>query len=150
MQKTRILFVCLGNICRSPMAEGTFRHLVQREGLEHLIEIDSAGTGAWHIGEMPDERAMAAAAMRGIDISDQRARKVRQEDFEYYDLLLVMDQENHMNLIRMAPPEQRYKVKLFLEYAPDQPDREVPDPYYGGPQGFDYVLDLVEAARSST
>ena len=146
MSKTSILFVCLGNICRSPMAEGTFRHLVENAGVEHLVEIDSAGTGAWHVGESPDERATASARRRGIDISMQAARKVQPDDFDRFDLLLAMDHENHMNLMRMAPDELRYKVRLFLEYAPDQPEREVPDPYYGGGQGFEHVLNLVEAA----
>ena len=146
MAVTRILFVCLGNICRSPLAEGAFRRLVEERGLEHLVEIDSAGTGSWHIGEPPDERARGAASLRGIDISGLRARKVRREDFEHYDLILAMDQENHMNLTRMAPPEHKGKIRLFLSYAPGQPESEVPDPYYGGRQGFEHVLDLVEAA----
>ena len=146
MSKTKILFVCLGNICRSPMAEGTFRHLVKQKGLQHLVEIDSAGTGAWHVGEPPDDRATATALLRGIDISGQSARKVRSEDFEFYDYILAMDQENHMNLIQMAPDEHREKVRLFLEFASDQPEREVPDPYYGGAGGFENVLDLVQAA----
>ena len=146
MTKTRILFVCLGNICRSPMAEGTFRHLIEQKGLQHLVEIDSAGTGAWHVGEPPDDRATATALHRGIDISGQSARKVRSEDFEFYDYILAMDQENHMNLIRMAPDEHRKKVRLFLEFASNQPEREVPDPYYGGAGGFENVLDLVQAA----
>ena len=146
MTKTKILFVCLGNICRSPMAEGAFRHLVEERGLEERVEIDSAGTGAWHVGEAPDERAMAAAIMRGIDLSGQRARKVRPEDFAHYDYILPMDQQNHMNLMRMSPPEHRHKIRLFLSFAPDQPEREVPDPYYGGEQGFEHALDLVQAA----
>ncbi len=146
MSKTKILFVCLGNICRSPMAEGSFRALVEQEGVEHLVEIDSAGTGAWHIGEPPDDRATTTAQQRGIDISRQSARKVKPQDFVHYDYILAMDMENHMNLMRMAPDEPRHKVRLFLEFAPDQPEREVPDPYYGGGQGFEHVLDLVQAA----
>lgn len=146
MSKTRILFVCLGNICRSPMAEGAFRHLVRSEGLEHLVEIDSAGTGAWHAGEAPDSRARQTARMRGIDISGLRARQVEREDFERFDLLLAMDMENHMQLTHLAPPHRKHKIRLFLEYAPQQPEREVPDPYYGGPDGFEQVLDLVQAA----
>jgi protein-tyrosine phosphatase len=128
------------------MAEGTFRHLVTETGVDHLVEIDSAGTGAWHVGESPDERATASARRRGIDISMQSARKVRLEDFDEFDLLLAMDHENHMHLMHMAPDEHRHKVRLFLEFAPDQPEREVPDPYYGGGQGFEHVLNLVEAA----
>jgi protein-tyrosine phosphatase len=128
------------------MAEGSFRHLVKQEGVEHLVEIDSAGTGAWHVGESPDNRATATAIQRGIDISMQQARKVRLEDFEYFDYLLAMDQENHMNLKQLAPKEHKHKVRLFLSFAPDQPEREVPDPYYGGDYGFEHVLDLVQAA----
>lgn len=146
MSKTRILFVCLGNICRSPMAEGAFRHLVRAQGVEHLIDIDSAGTGAWHFGEAPDPRAVRASRLRGIDISALSARKVLVEDFEQYDLLLAMDQQNHMHLMQMAPPHHKHKVRLLLEFVPQQPEREVPDPYYGGEGGFEHVLDLVEAA----
>ena len=146
MSKTKILFVCLGNICRSPMAEGTFRHLVEEQGLEHLMEIDSAGTGAWHVGNPPDHRATATAAQRDIDLSLQRARKVRGEDFEYYDHILAMDDENHDNLMRMSPSEHQHKVRLFLSLAPELHEREVPDPYYGGDQGFEHALDLVQAA----
>ena len=146
MSKTRVMFVCLGNICRSPMAEGSFRHLVEQQGVEHLVEIGSAGTGAWHVGEPPDSRATATAILRGIDISGQQAQKVKVQDIEFYDYLLAMDQENHMNLMRMAPAEHKHKVYLFLEFAPGQPEREVPDPYYGGAHGFEHVLDLVQAA----
>ena len=146
MSKTRILFVCLGNICRSPVAEGCFRHLVREQGVEHLVEIASAGTAAWHVGNPPDGRSTETAAQRGIDISQQRANKVKAADFEFFDYLLAMDGENLMNLMRMAPQEHSHKVKLFLDFAPDQPEREVPDPYYGGDQGFEHVLDLVQAA----
>jgi low molecular weight protein-tyrosine phosphatase len=146
MPTTKIMFVCLGNICRSAMAEGSLRHLAEQQGVEHLVEIASAGTGDWHVGEPPDARATATALHRGIDISMQQAQKVKPEDFEYYDYLLAMDQENHMNLSRMAPAHHKHKVQLFLKYAPDQPEREVPDPYYGGDQGFEHVLNLVQAA----
>lgn len=146
MPKTKILFVCLGNICRSAMAEGSLRYLAEQKGVEHLVDIDSAGTGDWHVGEHPDGRATTTAQQRGIDISGQLARKVKIEDFEVFDYLLAMDQENHMNLMRMAPAEHKHKVQLFLKYAPEQPEREVPDPYYGGAQGFEHVLDLVQAA----
>ncbi len=146
MARTKIMFVCLGNICRSPMAEGSFRQLVKDEDVEHLVEIASAGTGAWHVGNPPDDRAMATALARGIDISTQRAQKVKPADFDYFDYLLAMDQENFDNLMRMAPADHRHKVKLFLDFAPDQPEREVPDPYYGGAQGFEHVFDLVQAA----
>jgi len=146
MSKTRILFVCLGNICRSPMAEGTFRHLVEEQGLDHLVEIDSAGTGAWHVGNPPDHRATATALQRGIDLSNQRARKVRVDDFGHYDYILAMDEENYANLMRICPREHEHKIKLFLGFAPEQDEREVPDPYYGGDQGFEHALDLVQAA----
>ncbi len=146
MSKTKILFVCLGNICRSPMAEGTFRHLVEQQGWQHLFEIDSAGTGAWHVGNPPDSRATATALLRGIDISGQSARKVRHQDFEFYDYILAMDEENHSNLTRIAPEQYRPKIRLFLEFAQDQAETEVPDPYYGGESGFEHALDLVQAA----
>jgi len=146
MSKIRILFVCLGNICRSPMAEGAFRHLVEERGAADGFEIDSAGTGAWHVGEPPDARAASTALLRGVDISGLSARKVTAQDFERFDYILAMDMENHMNLMRMAPAAHKRKVKLFLEYAPDQPEQEVPDPYYGGQNGFEHVLDLVESA----
>ncbi len=142
----RVLFVCLGNICRSPMAEGAFRHLAEQMGKDHLLEIDSAGTGAWHVGEPPDRRATATALQRGIDISQQRARKVKPDDFEHFDHIIAMDQENHLNLMRMAPPGHQHKIRLFLSHAPQQPEQEVPDPYYGGEQGFEHALDLVQAA----
>ncbi len=146
MSKIKILFVCLGNICRSPMAEGTFRHLVEEQGLDHLVEIDSAGTGAWHVGNPPDHRATATALPRGIDLSTQRARKVCHEDFEHYDHILAMDHENHANLMHMSPAEHRHKIRLFLSLASEEHEREVPDPYYGGEQGFEHALDLVQTA----
>ena len=145
----RVLFVCLGNICRSPTAEGVFRHQVREAGLEERIEIDSAGTGGWHIGAPPDERATAAARRRGIAL-EGAARKVGPADFEDYDLLLVMDRENHAELLRLAPDDEaRAKVRYFREFDPESKargDLEVPDPYYGADRGFDEVLDLVEAA----
>ena len=136
--KRSILFVCTGNICRSPTAEGVLRHLAEKEGIE--LRIASAGTGDWHVGNPPDERAQRHAKGRGYDLSAQRARQVRQSDFEEFDLILAMDRGHLRALERMAPPEARHKVRLFI------PDRDVPDPYYGGPHGFEHVLDLVEAA----
>jgi protein-tyrosine phosphatase len=133
-----VLFVCLGNICRSPTAEGVFRHLVNDEGLADRIEIESAGTGDWHIGSPPDERATAAAARRGITLAGS-ARQVTPQDFEDFDLLLAMDSANLADLLRMAPPGTEQKVRLFA-------DVDVPDPYYGGDSGFDDVLDLVDDA----
>jgi protein-tyrosine phosphatase len=146
MQQHRILFVCLGNICRSPMAEGVFRRVVAEEGLtEHFI-IDSAGLGDWHIGQAPDHRAQKAARSRGIDISDQSARQVIDEDFDRFDLLLVMDGSNYAELKARAPHEARAKIRPFLDYAPHAATKDVPDPFFGGKEGFDHALDLIEAA----
>lgn len=142
----RVLFVCLGNICRSPTAEGVFRAVAAREGV--AAEADSAGTGAWHVGEPPDRRATAAAARRGIDLSTQRARQARAEDFNEFDHILAMDRSNLADLQAIAPPGARADLRLFLDYAPDQPVREVPDPYYGGARGFETVLDLIEEASA--
>ncbi|MFZ2509141.1 MAG: low molecular weight protein-tyrosine-phosphatase [Steroidobacteraceae bacterium] len=142
----RVLFVCLGNICRSPTAAAVFRHLAHREAAGLAVEADSAGTHTYHIGSAPDARTVAAALRRGIDMSGMRARVVEPADFERFDLLLAMDQQNYGHLLRMAPPERRDRVRLFLEFAPDQERREVPDPYYGGATGFEDVLDLVEEA----
>jgi protein-tyrosine phosphatase len=142
----RILFVCLGNICRSPTAEGVFRAVLAREAPELQVEVDSAGTAAYHVGEPPDPRTQTAARKRGYDLSGLRARVVEPEDFERFDLILAMDQENAANLRRRAPSDKRDRVKLFLDFAADARDKAVPDPYYGGGSGFERVLDLVEAA----
>lgn len=142
----RVLFVCMGNICRSPTAEGVFAALVEREGLADLISIDSAGTHAYHVGEPPDPRAQSAAQLHGIDISTQRARRVQAEDFERFDYVLPMDLDNYQALESMRPAQCRALVRRFLEYAPDLPEKDVPDPYYGGPKGFARVLDLIVVA----
>jgi protein-tyrosine phosphatase len=142
----RILFVCLGNICRSPTAEAVFRDLVSRASMPFEIEVDSAGTHAYHAGDPPDERAIAAARRRGIDMSRLRARKVLAEDFERFDLLLAMDEQNLRQLRELAPSSRRDRVRLLLDYAPQLERREVPDPYYGDATGFEEVLDLVEEA----
>jgi protein-tyrosine phosphatase len=142
----RILFVCLGNICRSPTAEAVFRDLLAREAPGLGVEADSAGTHGYHTGSEPDERSIAAAARRGIDMRGLRARTVSPGDFERFDLLLAMDEQIYRRLLQIAPPERRDRVRLFLEYAPGLGRREVPDPYSGGPEGFEDVLDLVEAA----
>jgi len=142
----RILFVCLGNICRSPTAEVVFRAVAQRDAPELVLEIDSAGTAAYHVGELPDQRMRQAAARRGYDLSTLRARVVEPDDFEHYDLILAMDRENLRVLERRAPPEARGRLRLLLEFAPEAGVSEVPDPYYGGPNGFEDVLDLIEAA----
>jgi protein-tyrosine phosphatase len=145
----RILFVCLGNICRSPTAEGVMRHIVREQGLEDAIEIDSAGTGGWHVGSPPDERATAAARRRSIALAGA-ARQFSPDDFSRYDLILAMDAENARDLLALAPSEQAAaKVRLLREFDPASDgsgDLDVPDPYYGGPGGFDEVLDMVEAA----
>jgi protein-tyrosine phosphatase len=145
----RVLFVCLGNICRSPTAEGTMRALVAEAGLEREIEVDSAGTGSWHVGSAPDERATAAAAARGMKL-EGAARTVRTEDFDDFDLMIAMDRSNWSDLTAMAPDEHaRVKVRLLREFDPasvGEEDLDVPDPYYGEGDGFERVLDLVQAA----
>ncbi|MFL5818333.1 MAG: low molecular weight protein-tyrosine-phosphatase [Conexibacter sp.] len=145
----RVLFVCLGNICRSPTAEAVMARLVAEAELDHAIELDTAGTGAWHVGSPPDERATAAAAARGIAMRGA-ARQVTAEDFERFDLLLAMDADNHRNLREIAPhAEAAAKVRMLREFDPASVaaiSLDVPDPYYGGEDGFDRVLDLVEAA----
>ena len=146
MTKIKVLFVCMGNICRSPTAEGVFRHVVEQAGLTDAFHIDSAGTHDYHIGAEPDRRAQQTAANRGYDLSALRGRQVSRQDFEHFDLILAMDRDNLANLHRICGPEQRSKVKLFLEYSRNFDDQEVPDPYYGGAQGFEHVLDLVEDA----
>jgi protein-tyrosine phosphatase len=146
MAKHRLLFVCLGNICRSPMAEGVFRRAAEARGLADLFEIDSAGMGDWHKGEAPDARAQKAARNRGMDISGQVARKVEIEDFDDFDLVLAMDASNVADLYDIAPQHARHKIRRFLEYAPDTDTYDVPDPYFGGADGFDHALDLIEAA----
>jgi protein-tyrosine phosphatase len=142
----RVLFVCLGNICRSPTAEGAFRSVVARAGLLEFIEIDSAGTHAYHVDEPPDARAQEAALRRGIDLSGLRGRKATRADIERFDYILAMDEENYQNLLAISPKGLEQKIRLFLEFAPERPEREVPDPYFGGDIGFERVLDMIEAA----
>jgi len=146
MKKISVLFVCMGNICRSPTAEGVFRSLVQNAGLEHRLRIDSAGTHAYHIGKSPDARASAAAVKRGFDLSALRGRQVCPQDFHEFDYILAMDQENLSNLKHICPSGHEHKIRLFLEFSTSFSEREVPDPYYGGAQGFEHVLDMVEDA----
>lgn len=140
----RVLFVCTGNICRSPTAEGVARHLIATGGLESLIEVDSAGTQGFHAGEAPDPRARKAAAQRGYDLAPLRARKLEAEDYQRFDLLLAMDRGHLEQMMRSCPEVYRVKLRLFLDFAEDAVLEEVPDPYYGGPNGFEYVLDLCE------
>jgi protein-tyrosine phosphatase len=142
----RILFVCLGNICRSPTAEAVLRELAAREAPELTLEVDSAGTAAYHVGQPPDPRTRAAAARRGYDLGALRARAVEPADFERFDLILAMDRDNLKSLLRRAPSHAHERLRLFLEFSPDAAPEDVPDPYYGGPNGFEEVLDLVEAA----
>jgi protein-tyrosine phosphatase len=142
----RILFVCLGNICRSPTAEVVLRVLAAREAPDLALEVDSAGTAGYHVGEPPDPRTRQAAARRGYDLSPLRARVVEPGDFERFDLILAMDRENLRVLRRRAPASVHEHLRLFLEFAPQGGSEDVPDPYYGGPNGFEEVLDLVEGA----
>lgn len=144
--RVRVLFVCMGNICRSPTAQGVFRSLLQREGLEEVIEIDSAGTHGYHVGEPPDRRAQETARRRGIDLSDLRARAVGPDDLSAYDYVIAMDQDNYHNLSGICPPGHERKLMLLMDFAPHLRTREVPDPYYGGDVGFERVFDMVEAA----
>jgi protein-tyrosine phosphatase len=143
----RVLFICMGNICRSPTAEGAFTRLIRAEGLEERIWVDSAGTHAYHMGDAPDPRAIRAADRRGIALEHLRARKVAAADFDTFDYLLAMDEDNVAHLTDICP-EERFlpRVRLFMDFAEDAPESNVPDPYYGGLQGFERVLDLVDDA----
>lgn len=143
---TRILFVCTGNICRSPTAEAVVRHLARSDGNADHVEVDSAGTSGWHAGESPDPRSREVASRRGIDMTGIQARQVRSSDFGHFDLVLAMDQGHLRSLRRQCPKGARATVKLFLDYAPELGRHDVPDPYYGGADGFELVLDLIEAA----
>ncbi|GKT11182.1 MAG: protein-tyrosine phosphatase [Thiomicrorhabdus sp.] len=145
-KKVSVLFVCLGNICRSPTAHGIFRNMVREAGLEAEIEIDSAGTAAFHIGKSPDERSTLVAKQRGIEMADLRARQVDLGDFYQYDYVLAMDESNYANLKDIALPEHYDRLQMFLNYTSEFPETEVPDPYYGGAKGFDHVFDLVSSA----
>jgi protein-tyrosine phosphatase len=141
----RVLFVCLGNICRSPTGEGLLRHVLAERGLEGEIEVDSAGTGAWHVGEGPDARMTRAAAGRGYRLGGA-ARQVTADDFRRFDLVVAMDRQNLADLEALAPPaaERRAELRLFSEFLPARSPADVPDPYYGGGDGFERVIDLVE------
>ena len=145
-ESLRVLLVCMGNICRSPMAHGVVRHRLAERQLASRVQVDSAGTHGYHVGAPPDERAQAAARRRGIDITDLRARLVAAEDFAEFDLVLAMDEDNLEALRNVADEEHHHKIHLFLEYTGAESRRTVPDPYYGGPIGFERVLDMVEEA----
>jgi protein-tyrosine phosphatase len=144
-EPVRVLFVCLGNICRSPSAEGVFRSLVEQAGLANKVHIDSRGTGHWHIGKSPDTRAQEAARRRGIDISGLRARQFRPEDLDSFDYVLVMDRQNLADIKDVWHQNGGTRPALFLEYGRSS-HQEVPDPYYGGDEGFETVLDLINEA----
>ncbi|HNQ03769.1 MAG TPA: low molecular weight protein-tyrosine-phosphatase [Thiobacillaceae bacterium] len=144
--KISILLVCMGNICRSPTAEGVLRDKLADAGLLDKVRLDSAGTHDYHVGKPPDRRAQEAAGRRGYDLSSLRARQVGIGDFLEFDLILAMDEDNYQNLLRVCPEPHRHKVRLFLSFSRQYADQEVPDPYYGGSQGFDQVLDMVEDA----
>lgn len=146
MNKVSVVFVCMGNICRSPTAEAVFRHYVESAGLSRHILIDSAGTHDFHIGDPPDSRAQRAAQQRGYDLSKLRGRQVGEDDFRRFDYVLAMDRANLAILQRITPPDSDTRARLFLEYSRHHTEREVPDPYYGGAGGFEHVLDMVEDA----
>ena len=151
MERTRVLFVCLGNICRSPLAEGVFLHLVREAGLSDRFEVDSAGTGDWHVGERPDSRASAVARRHGVELPS-RARQVTPEDLETFDHVLAMDRENLRDLRRLAPRGATADIRLLRAHDPlsaSEDDGDVPDPYYGGPAGFDLVYDMVHRSCSA-
>jgi protein-tyrosine phosphatase len=139
-----VLFCCMGNICRSPTAEGVFRHQVTLAGLEMRVRIDSAGTHDYHIGHAPDSRSQDAAAARGYALGNLRARQVAQQDFAAFDYILAMDKGNLAELRRVVPQEHRAKPRLFMDFSAGRAGSEVPDPYHGGPEGFEQVLDMVE------
>lgn len=142
----KVLFVCMGNICRSPTAEGVLRKKVREQGLADQVEVASAGTHGYHVGEAPDQRTQRAAARRGYDLSAIRARQIAPQDTDYFDLILAMDRHSLAALQLVCPPARRDRLGLFMDYAKNFDDNDVPDPYYGLGQGFDLVLDMVEDA----
>jgi len=146
MEKIKVLFVCMGNICRSPTAEGVFTKIIAEKNWADQFIVDSAGTHAYHVGNPPDARAQQAALRRGIELQHLRARKVHSSDFEYFDYVLAMDDDNYSILFHECPDEHKAKLKYFLDYAPHLGVREVPDPYYGEKLGFERVLDMVHDA----
>jgi protein-tyrosine phosphatase len=142
----KVLFVCMGNICRSPTAQGVFAKLVEQEGLTDAIYIDSAGTHAYHVGEPPDRRAQDSASARGIDLSRLHARQVRGDDFAEFDYVIAMDRDNYQILESICPLGSEHKLQMLMSFAPQHELREVPDPYFGGSKGFERVLDMIEQA----
>lgn len=148
MKHTKILFICMGNICRSPTAHGVFRELVNVKDLADEIMIDSAGTHSYHVGNAPDQRSISTALEHGVDIRDLKARHVHESDFEYFDYLLVMDAHNYSLIDDACPSEYKSKIHYFLDFAKNSPFKEVPDPYYGEGNGFERVFDMIEDASS--
>ncbi len=147
MNETKVLFVCMGNICRSPSAQGVFEKLVNDKNCSHIFEIDSAGTHSYHIGNLPDSRSLSFAHKRGIDLTQQRARKVNSRDFDRFDYIIAMDDDNLKNLERICPsPDLKNKLFTMMSFSHYKHYNEIPDPYYGGESGFDVVLDLLEEA----
>lgn len=146
--KVKVLFICMGNICRSPSAEAVFHNMVETSSLKDYVEVASAGTHDYHVGGPADHRSHKAASDRGIDMSNHRAQHFKKEHFDYYDYLLVMDDKNYEHVMRMCPKGHEDKVHYFMDFAPQLGVKEVPDPYYGGADGFDNVLDLIEAASA--
>lgn len=146
MKTVSVCFVCLGNICRSPTAEAVLRHMVERAGLTDRVEIDSAGTGDWHVGDAPDARAQQAGRQRGYDLASLRARQIGIDDFARFDFIVAMDEANVSALREVCPPSARSKIHLLMDFAPESGTRVVADPYFGGEAGFETVLDQCEAA----
>jgi len=144
MKKVNVLFVCMGNICRSPTAHGIFESLVEKHQLRQKISVDSAGTHAYHVGESPDERSQATALTHGYDLSSQRSRLIKKDDFEDFDYIIAMDKANLYSLSKVNPSQER--VHSLMDFAPERTESEVPDPYYGGDQGFENVLSMIEVA----
>ena len=146
MSKVKVLFVCMGNICRSPTAHGVFENLVAQEGFSDFIEVDSAGTHAYHVGEQPDRRSQQTAMAHGIDLSSQRARRVTGDDFNRFDYILAMDRDNFHNLAEICPDGMNDRLYLFMDFSRELQQKDVPDPYYGGRDGFEHVFNMIEDA----
>ncbi len=143
--QSRVLFVCLGNICRSPLAEGVFVAEVDKRGLSQAFHVDSCGTGGWHVGEAPDGRSVEVAAANGIDISHQRSRKLTVADFAHFDWIIAMDRANERDILQRCPAGSKARIQHFMHWVPDTESADVPDPYYGGPGGFDHVFELLRS-----
>ncbi len=147
-EKIKILFCCMGNICRSPTAHGVFEALVKAKGLQDVISVDSAGTHAYHVGEPPDRRSQQTALAHGVNLSSQRARRAERDDFHKFDYILAMDRDNYRNLAAICPSGMEDKLHLFLDFSRELDTDEVPDPYYGGKDGFERVFNMVEIAAA--